>query len=98
MDFASEFRSVWLKVQLGLRFIVAYILIFSRNENSMWIRAITMATFSYLKKGFCFEITEYLSNRIVCVCVSMLQDLIIVRHVLHLGYVLRSYDHSKTNH
>lgn len=35
MDFSKHYRSVWLKVQLELRFNIAYIQIFFRNEGSM---------------------------------------------------------------
>lgn len=35
MDFAKGYTSVWLKVQLGRRFNVAYIEIYFRDENSM---------------------------------------------------------------
>lgn len=35
LDFSKNYKSVWLKVQLGLRFNVAYIQIFFRNERSM---------------------------------------------------------------
>lgn len=35
MDFDQNYKSVWLKVQLGRRFNVAYIELYLRNERRM---------------------------------------------------------------
>lgn len=37
IDFSKNYNSVWLKVQLGRPFNVAYIQIFFRNEQSMFL-------------------------------------------------------------
>lgn len=58
MDFSKNYRSVWMKVQLGKRFNIAYIKLFFRNELSKlnacfrkWVKPTSQKR--YAKLGGC---------------------------------------------
>lgn len=47
MDFDQNYQSVWLKVQLGRRFNVAYIELYLRNEQRTQHTLLHCKTYSY---------------------------------------------------